>query len=179
MTETQLKKRQKLVSWCFEPSQPQRITSRLNTNFTLSPSYSFHKSSYHKSCFGAYLYSADTQHGNLPPAGWPILLCGPTQETYVSHSQHRKNRERFWKKCRWMNRTGRYKQTMVWSSKGPGNGAIRVWYSLLKVDAVFLWQQQQLTENIPLNWQWFCIHEQWTLSLCFWRETKGIHLHFL
>ena len=25
-----------LVSWCFEPSQPQRITSRLNTNFTLS-----------------------------------------------------------------------------------------------------------------------------------------------
>ena len=40
-----------LVSWCFEPSQPQRITSGLNTNFTLSPSLSFHKSSYHKSCF--------------------------------------------------------------------------------------------------------------------------------
>ena len=39
-----------LVSWCFEPSQPQRITSGLNTNFTLSPSYSFHRSSYHKSC---------------------------------------------------------------------------------------------------------------------------------
>ena len=28
-----------LVRWCFEPSQPQRITSGLNTNFTLSPSY--------------------------------------------------------------------------------------------------------------------------------------------
>ena len=40
-----------LVSWCFEPSQPQRITSGLNTNFTLSPSHSFHKSSCHKSCF--------------------------------------------------------------------------------------------------------------------------------
>ena len=40
-----------LASWCFEPSPPQRITSGLNTNFTLSPSYSFHKSSYHKSCF--------------------------------------------------------------------------------------------------------------------------------
>ena len=39
-----------LVSWCFEPSQPQRITSELNTNFTLSLSHSFHKSSYHKSC---------------------------------------------------------------------------------------------------------------------------------
>ena len=35
------------VSWCFEPSQPQG----LNTNFTLSPSYSFHRWSYHKSCF--------------------------------------------------------------------------------------------------------------------------------
>ena len=32
----------KLAGWCFEPSQPQRITSGLNTNFTLSPSYSFH-----------------------------------------------------------------------------------------------------------------------------------------
>ena len=27
----------KLVSWCFKPSQPQRITSGLNTNFSLSP----------------------------------------------------------------------------------------------------------------------------------------------
>ena len=40
-----------LVSWCFEPSQPHRITSGLNTDFTLSPSHSFHKSSWHKSCF--------------------------------------------------------------------------------------------------------------------------------
>ena len=39
-----------LVSWCFEPSQPQRITSGLNTNFTLYPSHSFHQSSYHKTC---------------------------------------------------------------------------------------------------------------------------------
>ena len=30
-----------LVSWCFEPSQPQRITSGLSTSFTLSASYSF------------------------------------------------------------------------------------------------------------------------------------------
>ena len=37
------------VSWCFEPSQPQRITLGLNTNFSLSPSHSFHKSWYHKS----------------------------------------------------------------------------------------------------------------------------------
>ena len=44
-----------LVSWCFEPSQPQRITSGLNTNITLSPSHSFHKSSYHKSCCCCFL----------------------------------------------------------------------------------------------------------------------------
>ena len=37
----------------------------------------------------AYLYSADTQHRNLHPAGWPILFCRPTQEPCVSHSQHR------------------------------------------------------------------------------------------
>ena len=48
-----------LVSWCFEPSQPQRITSGLNTNFTLSPGYSFRKPSYHKSCFfGGPIYIA-------------------------------------------------------------------------------------------------------------------------
>ena len=33
-----------LVGWCVEPSQPQRITLRLNTNFNLSPSYSFRSS---------------------------------------------------------------------------------------------------------------------------------------
>ena len=41
----EMKKNNLLVSWCFVPSQPQRITSGLNTNFTLSPIYSFHKSS--------------------------------------------------------------------------------------------------------------------------------------
>ena len=72
---------------------------------------SIHKSSFYKSvCFFAYLYSAGTQHGNLPPAGWSILFCGLTQEPCVSHSQHRKNRERFWKKCRWIDRKGRNKE---------------------------------------------------------------------
>ena len=53
-----------LVSWCFEPSQLQRMTSGLNTNFTLSPSH--HTTSH---VFLAYLYSVGTQHGNLHPAG--------------------------------------------------------------------------------------------------------------
>ena len=38
-----------LVSWYFEPSQPQRITSELNTNFNQPPSYSNNKSLNHKS----------------------------------------------------------------------------------------------------------------------------------
>ena len=48
---SQTKMRILLVNWCFEPSQPQRITSGLNTKFALSPSYSFLESSYHKLCF--------------------------------------------------------------------------------------------------------------------------------
>ena len=41
----------KLVSWCFEPSQPQRIISGLKTNFDLSPSYSIHESLSNESLF--------------------------------------------------------------------------------------------------------------------------------
>ena len=37
---------ERLVSWCFEPSQPQRITPGLNTDFNLSPGYSLHESLY-------------------------------------------------------------------------------------------------------------------------------------
>ena len=36
-----------VVGWYIEPSQPQRITSGLKTNFNLSPSYSAYKSSNH------------------------------------------------------------------------------------------------------------------------------------
>ena len=50
---------QKLDSWCFEPSQPQRIISGLKTNFNLSPSYSAQKSSNHK-FFKIYKISPDT-----------------------------------------------------------------------------------------------------------------------
>ena len=60
--------------------------------------------------FLAYLYSMSTHHGNLHPQGWPILFCRPKQEPRVSHSQHRRNPERFWKKCRWMDQKGRNKQ---------------------------------------------------------------------
>ena len=99
-----------LFSWCFEPSQPQRITSGLNKNFTLSPSYSFHKSSYHKSCFGGYLYSAGTQHGKMHPAGWPILFCRPTQEPELATANTGKKSGEILDKCTWMDQKGRNKQ---------------------------------------------------------------------
>ena len=38
----------RLVRWYFQPSRPQRITSRLKTMFNLSPIYSARKSSNHK-----------------------------------------------------------------------------------------------------------------------------------
>ena len=37
-----------LVSWCFEPSQSQRIISKLKTYLNLSPSQGAHESSNHK-----------------------------------------------------------------------------------------------------------------------------------
>ena len=39
---------QQLVSWYFEPSQPQRVTSWLKTMFNLAPIYSARKSSNHE-----------------------------------------------------------------------------------------------------------------------------------
>ena len=88
-----LSKRQqlkKLVSWCFEPSQPQRITSGLNTNFTLSPSYTFRKSSYQKSCFfGLFIFCG---HSTREPASSRVthFILQAYTGTGVSHSQHRK-----------------------------------------------------------------------------------------
>ena len=79
-----------LVSWCFEPSQPQRITSGLNTNFTLSPSYSFHKSSYHKLCFlSLFVFRG---HSTREPAwsGVTYFILRAYTGTSVSHSHHRK-----------------------------------------------------------------------------------------
>ena len=85
-----------LVSWCFEPSQPQRITSGLNTNFTLSPKLVISQVIIPQVMFVcvcvwfvflgffAYLCSAGTQHGNLHPAVWPSLFCGPTQEPVLA-----------------------------------------------------------------------------------------------
>ena len=63
-----------LINWYFEPSQPQRITSRLKTMFNLAPIYSARKSSNHKiiqkpqneSCTQIYMkqniYKHRTQH---------------------------------------------------------------------------------------------------------------------
>ena len=42
------------------------------------------------------------------------LFCGPTQEPYVSHSQHRKNRERFWRNAgEWTGRVEISKEEII------------------------------------------------------------------
>ena len=46
----------------------------------------------------AYLYTTGTQHGNLHPARWPSLFCGPTQEPVLAAANTGKPWERFWKK---------------------------------------------------------------------------------
>ena len=51
-----------------------------------------------------------TEHGNLHPAEWPILFCGPTKEPVLATANAGKNQERLWKKCRWMNWKGRNKE---------------------------------------------------------------------
>ena len=79
-----------IVSWCFESSQPQRITSGLNTNLTLSPSYSFRKSFYHKSCFFYSLFIF-LGHSTREPASNRVtyFILRAYTGTDVSHSHHR------------------------------------------------------------------------------------------
>ena len=48
-------------------------------------------------CFWAYLYSAGTQHGTLHPAGWPMLIYGPSQEPVLAAVNTGKN-GRVWEK---------------------------------------------------------------------------------
>ena len=93
-------KRVWLVSWCFEPSQPQRIPSGLKTNFTLSPSHSFHKSSFHKLCFlSLFIFHG---HSTREPASSreTYFILRAYTGTGVSHSQHRKKIEILGKTCR-------------------------------------------------------------------------------
>ena len=79
-----------LVSRCFEPNQLQRITSGLNTNFTLPPNYSFHKSSHHKSClFSLFIFHGQTTWEPASSRETNFILQAYTG-TGVSHGQHRK-----------------------------------------------------------------------------------------
>ena len=68
--------------------------------------------------FLAYLFSKGTQYGNLPPAGWRILLCGPTQEPCVSHSQCWKNQRGFGKNAgEWTGRVETSKEEIPGSKR--------------------------------------------------------------
>ena len=78
----------------------------------LSPGYSFHKSSYHKSCFlSLFIFRG---HSTREPASSRVFsfILRAYTGTGVSHSQHREKIGRFLrrKKCKWMDLKGRNKQ---------------------------------------------------------------------
>ena len=99
-----------LVSWCFEPSQPQRITSGLNTNVTPSPSYSFYRSSYHTSCCFQPIYIPWALNmGTCIQQGDVFYFAGLYRNRCQPQPTQEKNWERFWEKCRCMDRKGRNK----------------------------------------------------------------------
>ena len=82
-TEPQFTVSAELVNWCFEPSQPQTITSKLNTKFTLFPSYFFHKS-----CFlSLFIFRG---HLTREPASNIVayFILRAYTGTDVSHNQH-------------------------------------------------------------------------------------------
>ena len=114
-----------LVSWFFEPSQPQRITSGLNTNFTLSPSHSFHKSSYHKSCLLS-LFIFRGRSTRKPTSGrMTYFILRAYTGTGVSHSQHRKKQNKtgeVLEKMQVNGPEGRNKQ-----GRNPWQKALHVW----------------------------------------------------
>ena len=70
-------------------------------------------------CFGADLYSVSTQHGNLHPAGWPILFCGSAQEPVLATANTGKTRERFGKNAgEWTGRIEICKEDIPGSIEG-------------------------------------------------------------
>ena len=63
-------------------------------------------------CFGAYLYSEGTKHGNLHQLSVTVsrmtyFILPAHTGTGVSHSQHRKYSEEVLEKCNWMDEKGR------------------------------------------------------------------------
>ena len=101
-----------LVSWCFELSQPQRITSGLNKKLhsisklfvsqIVIPQVMFFEPIY----IPRALNTGTCINRLWKRAGWPILFRGSTQELELARANAGKTRERFYKKWRWMDRKG-------------------------------------------------------------------------
>ena len=107
------------MSWYLEPSQPQRIASGLKTNFSLSPDYSAHESSHHRSSkidkispdtnlykTKTYIHKHQTQkfrrdQGRETQREWKAL-CGRQRQTEPGHKEtkpghtHRKSNYTQW-----------------------------------------------------------------------------------
>ena len=75
------------------------MASGLNTNFTLSPNYSFHESFYHRSCFLS-LFIFRGHPTREPASNWQThFILRADTATGVSHSQRRKKSGEVWKQA--------------------------------------------------------------------------------
>ena len=75
----------KLVSWCLQPSQPQKDYIRAEHKLYSISKLSISQVMILRVMFFvvvvlSYLYFVGTQPGNLHQVEWPILFCRPTQE---------------------------------------------------------------------------------------------------
>ena len=74
-----------LVTWCFEPSQPQKITSGLKTNFSQSPRYLFHKSLNHMSVFSLSLSLSNRSSDSIHKFGMQNQKNDDTLKTFLAY----------------------------------------------------------------------------------------------
>ena len=99
--------------WCFKPSQPQRITSGLNTNFTISKlviSQVIIPQSHVFFFFKAIYIPRSLNTGTCIQQGDLFYSAGLHSNHVLATANTGKNRERFWKKYGWMDRKCRNKQ---------------------------------------------------------------------
>ena len=83
------------------------------------PSYSFHKSSYHKSCFLSLFIFRRHSTRELACGRVTYFILRAYVGTSVSHSQPRKNRERFWKNAgEWTGRVSVACMVIYWPTPG-------------------------------------------------------------
>ena len=144
---------------------------RSNTNFTLSPRYSFHKPSYHKSCFlSPFIFRG---HSTREPAsGRNWFYSAGLHRSHVLATANTGKIRRFCKKCRWMDPRKKSLAVCVaciatyWPTPGFKGRTFKLcvltrWYFNFCVYSFPLWDSSEyIVERLifwsyqPLLWPW-------------------------